>query len=176
VPVATVARRIWRAYGAEPLHLLALLACFGLAGFVALRLSHEATAVRMLVWFAGAVIGHDLVLFPLYALADRSMSAALTAVARRRTGRVPAVPPLNYLRAPAAGAILLLLLFLPGIVQQGRSTYLDATGQTQQPFLARWMLLSAAMFLVSAVTYAWRLRRVRAGRTSAAPAATSRTS
>src|SRR5690242_2706244 len=98
------------------------------------------------------------------------MSAALAVIARRRAARGRVVSPLNYLRVPTAGAALLLLLFLPGIVQQGRSTYLDATGQTQQPFLARWLLLSGAMFAVSALTYAWRLRRVRGGRTSAAPA------
>jgi hypothetical protein len=52
-------------------------------------------------------------------------------------------------------------MFLPGIVKQGAPTYAAATGQTQQPFLARWLLLSAAMFAISAVVYALRLRHVR---------------
>jgi hypothetical protein len=155
-------RRIWRGYGADPLHLLALLACFAVAGYVALRLGHEPTLVRMLLWFAAAVVGHDLVLFPLYALADRSVSAALVAIRRRGVERHPMVWPLNYLRVPLIGAGLLLLIFFPGIVQQGQSTYRSATGQSQQPFLARWLLLSAAMVAISAVVYALRLRRVRA--------------
>jgi hypothetical protein len=158
--VASLWRRIRRGYGADPLHLLALLACFAVAGYVVLRVVHEPTAVRMLVWFAAAVVGHDLVLFPLDALADRSLSA-LAAVGRRNTGHRPVVSPLNHLRVPAAGAGLLLLMFFPGIVQQGRSSYLAATGQTQQPFLARWLLLTAVLFGVSAIAYALRLRHAR---------------
>ena len=46
-------RRQLRWYGASPLHLLALLACFGLAGYAAARLvsSHP---VAVVVWFAAA--------------------------------------------------------------------------------------------------------------------------
>ncbi|HET9893084.1 MAG TPA: hypothetical protein VFQ42_21590, partial [Mycobacterium sp.] len=68
----------------------------------------------------------------------------------------PAVPLLNYLRVPALGAGLTLLVFLPGIARQGATTYRAATGQTQDPFLGRWLLLTAAMFGVSAAIYATR--------------------
>jgi hypothetical protein len=63
----------------------------------------------------------------------------------------------NYIRTPALGSGLLLLLFFPGMIQQGAPTYLAATGQTQQPFLDRWLLLTAVMFGVSALAYAVRL-------------------
>jgi hypothetical protein len=155
--------RVGRAYGANPLHLLALLACFALAGYVALRLAHEPLLVRILIWFLGAVVAHDLVLFPLYALADRSIMAALRALWPRR-GTAGLIPPLNYIRVPALGAGLLFLLFFPGIIRQGQATYLAATGQTQQPYLARWLLLTAAMFAVSAVAYAIRLRQAQVQR------------
>jgi hypothetical protein len=151
-----------RAYGANPLHLLALLASFAVAGYAVAHLSHESTFWRIVSWFLAAVVGHDLVLFPLYALADGSLRQALRALWPRR-GAVSRVPPLNYIRVPVLGAALLLLVFLPGIVQQGQSTYHAATGQTQQPYLDRWLLLTAAMFTISAVAYAVRLRR--AGRT-----------
>ena len=52
---------------------------------------------------------------------------------------------------------LALLLFLPGIIEQGKPTYLAATGQTQDPFLGRWLLLTAAVFGASAVAYGIRL-------------------
>jgi uncharacterized membrane protein len=104
------------------------------------------------VWFALAVVGHDLVLFPLYALAD-----AVIFRTRRRVHHHLKVPAHNHIRFPALGAGLTLLVFLPGIVQQGADTYLAATGQTQQPFLGRWLLLAAAMFASSAVVYAIRL-------------------
>ncbi len=154
-----VLKRVTRAYGASPLHLLALLACFALAGDVALHLSGNPLVVRMLIWFAAAVVGHDLLLFPLYALADRSLHGVLRIFSAVRPHRKPVVPPVNYIRIPLLGTGLLLLLFLPGIIRQGATTYLAATGLTQQPFLERWLLLSAVMFAVSAVLYAVRVRR-----------------
>ena len=56
---------------------------------------------------------------------------------------------------------LTLLIFLPGIIEQGAPTYRAATGQTQQPFLGRWLLLTAAMFALSAICYAARLAVAR---------------
>ncbi|MFI7674135.1 hypothetical protein [Actinophytocola sp. NPDC049390] len=106
----------------------------------------------MAVWFAAAVIGHDLVLFPLYSAADHALQRAT-----RRTQ----VPLVNHVRVPALASELLLLLFLPGIIRQGEGTYLAATGQTQGPFLARWLLLTAAFFTTSATVYAIRHARNR---------------
>jgi hypothetical protein len=158
--VRSLLGRVGRTYGANPLHLLALLACFALAGYVALRLVHEPLVGRILIWFLGAVVAHDLVLFPLYAFADRSIMAALGALWPTR-GTARLVAPLNYIRVPALGAGLLFLLFFPGIIRQGRATYMAATGQNQQPYLSRWLLLTAAMFALSAVAYAIRLRRAQ---------------
>lgn len=152
--------RAARAYGSNPLHLLALLTSFALAGYAAAHLVNQPAFLRVLIWFLAAVIAHDLILFPLYALADRSLRQALHALWPRRTVTAR-VRPLNYIRIPALGTGLLLLVFFPGIVQQGRSTYHAATGQTQQPYLDRWLLLTAAMFALSAVVYAIRLRQAR---------------
>lgn len=146
-------------YGSHPLHLLTLIAGFALFGYVVATIrpvtlwNPNAWWQSMLVWFAAAIIAHDLVLFPLYALADRILVAA----SRIRPRSTASVSPLNYVRVPALGAALTLLVFLPGIVQQGALTYAAATGQTQEPFLGRWLLLTAAMFAVSAVLYAVRL-------------------
>ena len=74
----------------------------------------------------------------------------------------PLVPlRLRRNRIPALAAGLTLLMFLPGIIEQGSRTYLAATGQTQEPFLGRWLWLTAALFGVSAVIYAVRLVRAR---------------
>jgi hypothetical protein len=160
--------RAARAYGASPLHLLALLACFAVAGYAVSHLVHQSTFVRILVWFLAAVIGHDLVLFPLYALADRSLGGALRGLWPRR-GALARVSPRNYVRVPVLGTALLFLVFLPGILRQGQSTYHAATGQTQHPFLDRWLLLTAAMFALSALAYAIRLRRAATPRPPRAP-------
>ncbi len=150
--------RLTHRYGAGPLHLLTLLASFALAGYAVTQLVRAAAPVTVLVWFLAAVVGHDLLLFPLYAIADRSLIRALHA---RRAGGAAfaAVPALNHIRVPALGSGLLFLIFFPGIVRQGQVTYHAATGQTQQPFLGRWLLITAAMFAASVVIYAIRLHR-----------------
>ncbi|MBE1467408.1 hypothetical protein [Kibdelosporangium phytohabitans] len=126
---------------------MALLASFVLTGYVVVHIVAEPDLSRMLLWFAAAVIGHDLILFPMYTLADH---AARHLLPRRR------LPMLNYLRVPALASGLLLLVFLPGIIRQGADTYLAATGQTQEPFLYRWLLLTAIFFTASAIVYALR--------------------
>lgn len=150
--------RVKRFYGTNPLHLLALIACFALAAYAATQtVTTTAKWPAILIWFLAAIIAHDLVLFPLYALADRSLSGALRAIRRRARPTESRLPALNYLRVPLLGTGLLLLLFFPGIIEQGTNSYHRATGLTQQPFLDRWLLLTAAMFGVSAIVYATRL-------------------
>jgi hypothetical protein len=153
------ARRFAAIYGSGPLHLLTMLSGFALLGYV-LATFNPATLWNsgtwwqsIAVWLAAAVIAHDLLLFPIYALADR----VLFARARNR----PNISARNHIRVPALGAGLTLLIFLPGIIEQGAPTYRAATGQTQQPFLGRWLLLTAAMFAASAIWYATRLAVAR---------------
>ncbi|QRP42731.1 hypothetical protein [Amycolatopsis sp. FDAARGOS 1241] len=111
-----------------------------------------------LTWFLAAVLAHDLVLFPVYALLDISSASVLRALrGHRRSCAPPRVPVLNYIRIPVLGTALTFLLFLPGIIEQGAIAYQAATGQTQEPYLARWLLVVAAIFAVSAVAYAIRL-------------------
>jgi hypothetical protein len=148
--MVTLARRV----GASPAQLACLVVCLGLGAYAAFFLLGDPALLRMLIWFAGAAVVHDLVLFPLYAAADR----VLVAAAR---GRVPLV---NHIRVPALGAGLALLMFWPGIVRQGGATHLAATGLDQAPYLGRWLVLCAVLFGVSAVVYGTRvgLRRLRA--------------
>jgi hypothetical protein len=89
----------------EPRCLLALLGCFALAGYAAVQLV-PSRPLAVAVWFLGAVVGHDLLLMPLYSLTDRSALAAI----RHRAPRPPAVPWINYLRVPAGLFGLLLLI------------------------------------------------------------------
>jgi hypothetical protein len=151
-------------YGSHPLHLLTMMSGFALLGYILATLK-PATLWNagswwqsIAVWFTGAVVAHDLLFFPLYALADRALSARL---GRRPVRSHPKVLARNYIRIPALGAGLTLLIFLPGIIEQGGPTYQAATGQTQQPFLGRWLLLTAAMFAASAIGYGARLIAAR---------------
>ena len=148
--MVTLARRV----GASPAQLALLVACLGLAAYAAFFLLGDPALLRMLIWFAGAAVLHDLVLFPLYAAADRVLVAAAH-------GRVPLV---NHIRVPALGAGLALLMFWPGIVRRGEATHLAATGLDQEPYLGRWLVLSAVLFGASGLIYGSRvvLRRFRA--------------
>jgi hypothetical protein len=140
----------WKAfYGAHPLHLLVLLSCLALAGYAALGVLVDPAWPTILFWFLAAVVAHDLVVFPLYAAADRALT------------RVRPGPGINYLRVPLLGVGLTFLLFFPGIVRQGAISYQVATGLTQQPYLARWLLLCAAMFGVSLLVYLARTGTAR---------------
>jgi hypothetical protein len=157
-------------YGSHVLHLLMMLAGFALFGYVVAVIkpitlwNPHVWWQSIAVWFAAAIIAHDLVLFPLYALADRLL---LTIPAKRR--RPPRVPALNYVRVPALASGLTLLVFFPGIVAQGAATYHAATGQNQQPFLGRWLLLTAVMFGLSAAAYAIELARSRGRKVTPPP-------
>jgi len=165
-------------YGAHPLHLLAVLASFALLAYIVSVVGPVALWnpsvwwQSILVWFLGAASLHDLVLFPLYALADRVHTAGVHTL-RRRRGHHPDWPPLvsaiNYVRIPVLASGLPLLVFLPGIITQGAPTYLAATGQTQAPFLNRWLLFTAIAFALSAVAYAvhYTLAQRKAGQLSA---------
>ena len=123
--------------------LLVLLACFALAGYAGSFLLGDPAVFRVLAWFVGAAVVHDLVLFPLYALGDR----VLERLPRRRV--------------PLLGAGLTFLVFLPGIIRQGEATHLAATGLDQAPYLGRWLGLVAAMVALSALVYAVRLFTTR---------------
>jgi hypothetical protein len=163
--------RFVKFYGANPLHLLAMIFCFAVGAAVVYTAGPEAfwnTDVwwqSIAVWFVGAAIAHDLVLFPLYAVADLSLRSGLDAMRGRRRRQTAIVPVLNYIRVPVLATGLTFLLFFPGIVSQGEEAYLAATGLTQEPYLVRWILLVAAMFFVSALVYAIRtaiaLKRAR---------------
>lgn len=140
-------------YGASPLHLLSILTCFALAGYAALQASQGPLPVRMALWFVGALLAHDLILFPLYALADR----VLTGVTPSRQGRARGT--VNYVRVPALLSGLLFLLFFPLILRRSEGPYGVASGLDQEPYLGNWLLISAALFGGSALVFLARLRR-----------------
>ncbi|MDN5894564.1 MAG: hypothetical protein L0H93_11120 [Nocardioides sp.] len=163
--MAAARARLRDSYGAGSLHLLVVLASLALAAYAVSVLGFgelwdpDVWWQSILLWFLGAVLLHDFVLFPVYALADRLLGGALR---RGRGSKLPAnVSLVNHLRVPALAIGLLLLLFLPGIIEQGASSYNHATGQTQEPFLERWLILSAAICALSAGAYGIRVVRTR---------------
>ncbi|MBB5102055.1 hypothetical protein FHS40_001108 [Streptomyces spectabilis] len=139
-----------RRYGAGPCHLVLLLASFALAGYAGVRLLRDDWAA-VPVWFVGAALLHDLALVPLYAAADRAVTAALGGRRRNLTA---------FVRVPAALSLLLLLVWFPLITRQV-PRYERVTGLSADVFLARWLLVTAGLFAGSALWLALRAARRR---------------
>jgi hypothetical protein len=148
-------RGFLRWYGAGPLHLLTMAGCFALAGYAAAELLPN-NAVGIPVWLVGAVIGHDLLLMPLYTLADRSAMA----VFRHRPLALPAGPWVNYLRVPAGLSGLLLLIWFP-LIFRLPTRFPATTTLSLDPYLWHWLAVTGALFLLSAAALALRLGAVR---------------
>jgi peroxiredoxin len=144
-----------------------MIGSFALAGYAAAELL-PVNPVGILVWLVAAVIGHDLLLMPLYTLADRSVLA----VFRHRPLKLPAGPWINYLRVPVVLSGLLLLIWFPLILRKpGRFT--ASTTLPLNPYLWHWLAVTGALFLLSATTLALRLRAARRrARTATAPVGT----
>jgi hypothetical protein len=140
------------------LRLLSLIACLAFAGYVVTRILSGPEGIRILVWFAGAAVAHDLVLWPLYAVADRGAVVA----ARRYPDRLPRVPWVNHVRVPTILSAVLLAVSFPLVFRWSEPAYHTASGLTESPYLGRWLLLTGVAFGFSAVLYAFRVGRVMA--------------
>ncbi|MBB4711599.1 hypothetical protein BJ965_001481 [Streptomyces luteogriseus] len=133
----------------SPLHLLLLACSFALAVYAGVRLL-AGDWLGVALWVVGAAVLHDLVLLPLYAVADRAVVRGLGRVRRREWAM--------YVRVPAALSGLLLLVWFPLISGMVEERYRSATGLPPEGFLTRWLLITAALFAGSALVLALRLR------------------
>jgi hypothetical protein len=132
--------------------LLLLAGSLAFAGYVADRVVNVPYAWMIGVFFVGAILAHDFVLFPFYALADR--------VIRSRAARSPdrvGPPWINHVRIPALLSGVLLVMFFPLVFGLGERTYRSATGLGTGPYLVRFLLVSGVLFAASGVLYLWRL-------------------
>ncbi len=146
-------------YGDNPLHLFAQIITIALAGYAASRVPLESDVwVTMLIWFVGAALGHDLVLYPLYAIADSAAHVRLLRRARPLP-HLAGVPWINYLRVPVGLSPLLLLVWWPLILSDAPGTFFAATDLTTEVYLPRWLGTTGVFVLFSAVLYALAVRR-----------------
>jgi hypothetical protein len=158
--VSRALQRFRRNYGASPLHLLALIASLAITAAAAVRWFDVAASdtVRILIWFAAAIVVHDLVLLPTYSAVDRIASRGRAG--RPAAGPAPArTPRWSYVRVPAILSGLLLLVFFPEIFGLGEATFRAASGQSQNVYLARYLLIVGVVFALSGLAYAWRSAR-----------------
>lgn len=148
-------------YGAGPVHLVGLLATFVVALYAFSRVydADDQFWWRYALWFVGAAVVHDLVLAPAYLAADRGL--------RRLRAVRPGMSPgsVNYVRVPVVLSGMLFLVFGASILQRGELSFQIASGKDQDPFLGRWLVVTAVLFAGSAVAYG--LSRLRSSRRAA---------
>ncbi|MFR9796803.1 hypothetical protein ACL02U_12985 [Streptomyces sp. MS06] len=129
---------------------LVLLACsFALAGYAGVRLL-DGDWFQVALWFVGAALIHDLVLLPLYSVADRALAGGLGAAGRRELTA--------YVRVPAVLSGLLLLVWFP-LVTGSVDRYRSVTALSPDRFLGDWLLITAVLFAGSSLLLVRRLRR-----------------
>ncbi len=139
-------------YGASPLHLLVHLAVLAVVLAVVLRLAQARDVGNMLVWFALAIVLHDVALLPFYSLLDRL-------AARAAPG-----PAVNHLRVPVALSGLLLLVFFPLVLGCSEGAFERVAGRPPGDRLVPWLAICAALFAASALLWVLRGRRSAARR------------
>ncbi len=145
-----------RLYGSTPWHLLGHVALFVLTAYAITQIFTLGAPGNAMVWLIGAVLLHDAVLWPLYTSADRAGQLLLRGAT-------------NYVRIPLGLSLLMLLVFPGTILGKGAGAYRNASGRTYDGYVLRWLVVSAALFVVSAVVYLVRRRNL------AAPSAVSST-
>ncbi len=153
-------------YGASPLRLLLVLCSFALTGYAGIRLLDGDEPWLVVVWFVGAALLHDLVLLPLYTATDRAAQTVLgrhPEPAAQGDGNAPARRWINHVRVPVFLSGVLLLTYFPLILGQVEN-FTAYTGLPDDVFLGRWLLISAALFGLSALLLLARMWSARTTR------------
>ncbi len=144
-----------KAYGSGPFHFVAVAACFVVSGYAILRLADSAKPVLIGIWFLGALVAHDFLLYPVYTLLDRAAARG------RGLGSTDRASWINFVRVPVLVTGLVFLLWFPLILGLNARTYRDASGLGTGRFLGRFLVFTATVFLVSAALYCLCQRRWR---------------
>jgi hypothetical protein len=154
-----------RLYGSNPLHLLAHIGVFFIAGWAISQILGAGFAINWVAWFLGAALLHDLVLLPMYSTIDRGLIATVgpagAPIGDDPDGETRRPSPLNYLRVPLVVSGILLLVYFPLILGYASKNYQHDTGHALAGYTRNWLLICAGLFLFSALVYGVRVIRSR---------------
>ncbi len=137
-----------------PLGVAAHLAVIAIAAFAVSRTLEVASTgdLNFLIWLIAGAILHDIVLLPLYTLADLLSRLAMSDHPLRR------IHPANHVRFPAAISLVILLVYSPTILDRNPGTFQRLSGRPQATDpLEAWLWITLALFLVSGAALAVRL-------------------
>jgi hypothetical protein len=161
-------------YGSNPAHLILLVIAAVVAGYAVIHWLQAPTPIRLLVWFAAALIGHDLIAAPLYIGVDKLLIRAVAGadpgpvISRWRRAAI------NHLRFPLFVSVLTFAMWYPLILRRSDAVYFNASGQHEDRYLGNWLIVVAGLFIGSLIIFLVRLA-LAAGqsRTGASPAQTT---
>lgn len=151
--------RFREGYGEGPLHMIAVIASFGIATYAFFEIAAGSSPINFAIWFIGAIIAHDMLAFPLY-----SAFGAIAGAGLGRPDLTPGIFSVNFVRIPALLSAFIFIVWFPIILGFSEPEVIESTGLGTDPFLGRWLLLTGVMFLVSGVLYAVKLRQLRRAR------------
>lgn len=141
-------------YGCNPIHLLGVIFCYSLVTYSGIKLFSNVSIWIALAFPLGIAL-HDFVLFPLYRKANHALTNYQ--LKRERQGKTSLLW-INHVRVPVVISFLLLLSYFPIILRLASDRPLY-TGLSQDPYLYRWLLVSAALAAGSALAYFLRKRQ-----------------
>src|ERR1700712_4229492 len=104
--------------GSNPALLRLLLVAATVAGYAVVHWLQAPTPVRLLVWFAAALIGHDLIAAPVYIGIDRLIVRGIAGadpgpvISRWRRAAI------NHVRFPLGLSLLLMIMWYPLIFKR----------------------------------------------------------
>jgi ABC-type sugar transport system permease subunit len=141
-------------YGRGPIHLLGVIFCYALVIYAGVKLFSTVSLWIALAFPAGIAI-HDFVLFPIYRKANHALTNYQ--LKRDRQGK-PSRRWINHVRVPVVISFLLLLCYFPIILRLVADQRPLNTGLSQDSYLYRWLLVTAALAAGSALAYFMRRR------------------
>lgn len=146
-------------YGAGPLHLAAVLVSLAVAAYALSRVfALLPQPLSFFIWFAGAIVLHDVLLVPSYSLLGRGAARAIAGGERPSRLRIAA---LNHVRVPVLLAGLALLVWFPLVLATGEGTFKAASGLTPDVYMGRWLALTGVLLVGSLVVFCIRLPSLR---------------
>lgn len=151
-----------RHYGAGPLHLAEVAACFAVAAYALAKVLGENGWKDILLLFVICIIAHDLIAWPVYGLADRLALRLQDRTQDRTQHRTrhrahPRVPWINHVRVPVVISALLLMMFFPLVFRLSNPYYQAVTGFNENVYLVNWMVITGVLFAGSALAYLVRV-------------------
>ena len=136
------------------------LAVIAIAAFAVSRTFEVASTdnLNFLIWLVAGAVLHDVVLLPLYSLADLVTRLAMSDHPLRR------IHAANHVRFPAAISLVVFLVYAPTILDRNPGTFERLSGRPQATDpLEAWLWITLGLFVVSGATLAVRLLMDRRG-------------